>query len=325
MVTDKILIVDALNVFINSFVRNPSMDANGGHVGGSQGFLLSLNKLIRENRPTEVLIVWDGEGGNARRRSLFKDYKSGRKPKLNRQYDFEDVDAQKISMRRQIMFLEKYLSLLPVTAMCVDGCEADDVIAFIARFERDQYDKVIVSTDRDYWQLIDERTIVYSPVKKEYFAAKQLRDHLNVVPENYIFVKSFCGDTSDNIKGIKGIGPKTILKLFPFLAERPVMMSDLIEHAEKNIGSGALYERVLDNRELITRNYKLMQLSHPEMTTSAIASVRHALTKEPVYRPIEMRMALVDDGLQVTAGDFFSNFREQYHRTINSMRSRDSK
>ena len=97
----RYLIIDGLNFFIRSFVVNPSMNLNGDHVGGSLGFLIGLNKLVRENQPTDIVVVWDGEGGSLKRRSMFKDYKAGRKLKVNREYDNEDPDAQIQSFMEQ--------------------------------------------------------------------------------------------------------------------------------------------------------------------------------------------------------------------------------
>ena len=316
---NRILICDGYNVFINSFVVNPTMDRDGEHVGGCMGFLGSLNKLIREIKPSEVIVVWDGEGGSLRRRSLFKDYKAGRRPKLNRQYDFESLDQQKVSFRKQLIQVQRYLSMLPVITIRIDGVEADDVIAYICRFERLNTRKVIVSTDRDFYQLLDENTVMYSPRKKVFFTCDDLKVSVGIIPENYIFMKALVGDGSDNIAGLRGFGEKVTMKLFPFLGEREVTLKEILDYAEKHKADANKYSSVIDNSGLLADNVKLMQLSHPEMSPRTTANVRESVRGvEPVYKPFDMKLSFVGDGVAVKAGDFFTNFKEQYHRAKNA-------
>ena len=79
------MIIDAHNQFMRSYIVDPSTSANGVPIGGVKGFLKILNKLTRLIKPTEIVIVWDGEGGSQKRRSVNKNYKAGRKPpRLNR-------------------------------------------------------------------------------------------------------------------------------------------------------------------------------------------------------------------------------------------------
>ena len=89
--TEKILIIDAMNTFIRNYVMNPSLSATGSPIGGTKGFLMSLQKMAREIKPDNIIVVWDGGGGSAKRRAMVKEYKEGRKPlklsKLNRAYD----------------------------------------------------------------------------------------------------------------------------------------------------------------------------------------------------------------------------------------------
>ena len=83
----KLLIIDAMNAFIRNYVMNPSLAADGSPIGGTKGFLMSLQKMIRDMQPDNVVVVWDGGGGSAKRRTIVKEYKEGRKPlKLNRAY-----------------------------------------------------------------------------------------------------------------------------------------------------------------------------------------------------------------------------------------------
>ena len=89
----KVLIIDALNMFIRNYVVNPTLDRHGNPIGGCIGFLKSLQKVCKKFEPKEVVIVWDGHEGSQRKRSINKDYKEGRKPiRFNRR--LIDLDPQ---------------------------------------------------------------------------------------------------------------------------------------------------------------------------------------------------------------------------------------
>lgn len=310
------LILDALNVFIRSFTVVPTMDSNGNHVGGTTGFLLTLNKLVRETQPDNIFVIWDGEGGSWKRRSIYKDYKAGRKICVNREYDFETPEEHLKSMRRQIGLTKDLLKCLPVTSMTVSGVEADDVIAYLCQFMIPKgEDKIIVSSDKDYYQLLDSHTTIYTPTKKKFYTSDDLQDEMKILPENFIFMKAITGDKSDNIPGIKGIGIKTIIKLFPFLTERPVEIKDIFDHCEQNKTMKNKYEVVLNARKLVIDNINLMQLSSPFMDPNATRTIRNHLTEvSQDYRPTDLRMKLTRDGLQINVSDFFVIFKEQFHR-----------
>lgn len=315
----RYLIIDGLNFFIRSFVVNPSMDVNGNHVGGTLGFLIGLNKLVREQQPTDVVIVWDGEGGSLKRRSMFKDYKAGRSLKVNREYDFENPDAQIESFRDQLKTLDKYLSLMPVSTFKVDGLEADDIIAYLWGYVYDKTDeKVIVSTDKDFYQLLDQKTTVYSPAKKKFFSSSDLVETLGILPENFIYMKALTGDKSDNIDGIKGLGPKTVMKLFPFLSEKFVELDVILDFARENKDVKAKYKTINGAREIVINNVALMQLSSPFMTPQAARSIREKLcTPKSEFKTTNMKLQLHKDGIQMRSADFFVVFKEQSHRTRN--------
>ena len=99
--SDKILIIDAMNTFIRNYVMNPSISSDGSPIGGTKGFLMTVQKLTREINPNKVIVVWDGSGGSAKRRTLAKEYKDGRKPlRLNRAYKGMDALEELTILRR---------------------------------------------------------------------------------------------------------------------------------------------------------------------------------------------------------------------------------
>ena len=111
----KLLIIDALNLFIRNYVVNPSMDRHGNNVGGCIGFIKSLQKITREMQPDEIIIAWDGHGGSQRKKSMNKNYKEGRSPiRFNRRMIALPPKAQEKNKHYQHMMLMEYLNEMPV-------------------------------------------------------------------------------------------------------------------------------------------------------------------------------------------------------------------
>jgi DNA polymerase-1 len=311
MTPTRILIFDGLNTFLRNFVVNPAMDLNGEHIGGLLGMLRSVKLSVRDVKPDLVIVVWDGQGGSLRRRGIRADYKAGRKPRVNREFEHDDPQQALRSIDSQRGRLKGLLNNLGVVQIELDDVEADDVIGYLCKQIYPAVDKVVVSTDQDFWQLVDDRTQVYSPTRKTYFNTAELRKETGVLPENFIYVKALKGDGSDNIKGIKGIGPKTAVKLFPFMGERATDLNEIIEHARANAAKNPKYRVVSENSELLRENVKLMQLSNPTMSETSARVVRCALNVQlPKFVLSEFKLILLRDGIQLTDNDLFPVFRD---------------
>lgn len=308
--TARILLVDGMNLFIRSFCVVPTMDVNGNPVGGITGFLKSLKSLVSECKPTRVVIAWDGEGGSVRRRGIFKEYKEGRKVRLNR-VDGDETSGESFrNMGDQLKTLKGLLDLLGTVQVEASGVEADDVIALICRFIYPDEQKVVVTSDRDMLQLIDAKTIVYSPSKKSFWTKSEMREKIGVLPENFIFVKALMGDGSDNIPGVGGIGEKTAVKLFPFLADRPTNPDEIRQYAETNRENSPKYKCVLDRWDRFLENMKLMQLSNPIISPTAARTVRISTTEQkPKFLFTEFKLRLVREGIQTVEPDMLGVFQ----------------
>ena len=239
----KVLFIDLMNMFVRCFSSIRLSNDDGLHVGGVFGTLNSLQSQIKMHSPDIVSVVWEGKGSSERRRRTLKEYKEGRKFRgLNRQFQYSQED-EKESFARQLQLLKECLDTLPLYQPAVQYLEADDQIAYSCRqlFSKD-YEKVIVSTDRDYFQLVDENTKVYRPVKTkenpkgETINISWMLDEEKVYPVNYALLKAIVGDKSDNINGISGVGEATVKKDFPILNFGIVTLEMLLEYAEDKIG-----------------------------------------------------------------------------------------
>ena len=179
---EKVLIIDGLNTFIRVFSVIPTTNDDGIHIGGIVGFLKSVGYAIKMLGPTRTIIVFDGKGGSNRRRKLYPEYKAKRRTKkirLNRVNDFENIEDERHSMMMQLSRCVEYLETLPVSILSVDSVEADDVIAYIAKQLLPKSKSIIMSTDKDFLQLVSDRISVWSPTKKKLYKP-------DVVKEEYL-------------------------------------------------------------------------------------------------------------------------------------------
>lgn len=266
-----ILIIDGLNTFIRVFSAVPALNDDGMHIGGVTGFLRSVASAIRQHKPTRCIIVFDGKGGSTRRKSLYPNYKANRavKTKFNRYEEFASLQDEQQSMKQQFGRMIEYLQCLPITTMAIDQIEADDAIAYIANeiFTEPDNRVTIVSTDRDFLQLVNERITVWSPVKKIMYTPAVMREEFGLDSKNYLLYRALTGDKSDNIPGVNGVGLKTMLKQFPLMTENAeVSVESFVEYAETVDKKYKIHETVAQNKELIELNYRLMQLKNIDIS-----------------------------------------------------------
>jgi len=245
----RVLIIDGMNNFTRSYVVDPTLDTNGNPIGGLSGFLKILQKNIREVRPDKVIVCWEGPSGSLKRRSINKNYKAGRKaPRLNRQFDLTPKEEKENKIQQHVRLLD-YLELLPVTQLVIDNVEADDLIAWAARAKYfNGWQKVILSNDKDFYQLCDDDTIIVRPVTKEIMNKSRILSDFNIHPDNFGLARAIVGDSSDNIAGVAGVGLPTVAKRLPFLKEdKSFDVSDVIKYCKENVGGVKAYSSIAEN------------------------------------------------------------------------------
>jgi len=279
-----ILLVDGLNTFIRSFMAVPSMNDDGMHTGGIAGFLKSIGYAIKLINPTRVIVVFDGSGGSQKRRKIYPDYKNGRKTKIKFNRTYEELSSSELEQKNlqiELMRLVSYLEVLPVTVMAIDNIEADDTIAYLAEDTFKDSNVTIMSTDKDFLQLASERVKIWSPVKKKIFGCKEIVDEYGITCNNFIFYRVLEGDVSDNIPGIDGVGIKRVLQAYPFLADdKQVTLQEIYNYSENYKSKYKIYERVLDNKLLIERNYELMQLKATSIQSFTQLRIEEIIKKQ---------------------------------------------
>jgi 5'-3' exonuclease len=299
--TDKkrVMIIDGLNLFIRNFIINPSISIHGPPIGGLRGFLQSTQKLIREVKPDMVVVAWDGSGGSRKRRQQNKNYKEGRAPlRINRPNDLTE-EQQKENMQWQTIRLMEYLNELPIIQYRFDEVEADDVIAYLTQINVfDGWEKVVVSSDKDFLQLCDDETILYRPIQNKVHNKLNIIKEFDIHPRNFALARAIAGDASDNLKGVPGAGLKTIAKNLKFLREgKEVSLSDVFDYCEKTTSKSKFLSNVLENKEIVEDNYSLMQLYRPSLSLQCKDKVRYALDNfEYDYNKTEIIKMMIHDG-----------------------------
>ena len=299
---DLVLIIDGLNLFTRHFVAHPALGVNGQHVGGIVGFLYAMIKFAEDFKPTKLVVVWEG-GGSKRKRDIYPDYKQKRRPaKLNRAYDNDLPDTVQ-NRNHQVETLVKILSNTPVIQMYVPDCEADDVIGYITKYKFKDDRKLIVSSDKDFYQLLGHKTIIYSPTWKKLVTHKEVVEKFNISPENFCLAKSVCGDPADNIPGVKGVGFKTLAKRFPaFRSTESINVSDLVEMSEIMVSEGTKIKSIhsiIESRDLILRNWRLIYLDTGNLAPIQIKSIHEIIdTFSPRSNKIMTMKSLISEGIQ---------------------------
>ena len=307
----RVLILDGTNNFYRAFVVDPSMSTNGKPIGGVKGFLKILQKLIREIKPDQVVICWDGAGGSQRRRQMNKNYKGGRKAiRLNRNNSMLTQEEEMENRVDQQIRLVEYINHMPIAQFIFDNVEADDLIS-IANQEYKGWQKVIVSSDKDFFQLLDDETILLRPIQKKIYNKNTLVEEYGIHPTNFALARAIAGDKSDNLPGVPGAGLPTVAKRFPYLAEeKDYTTNDLVStclHEEKPL---KVHERIIENEKLIKENYKIMQLYNPLVSPQNRDKVRHVISNYPKsFSKTEIRKMMLIDGFpELNWGDLFAAF-----------------
>ena len=294
------LIVDGLNLFARHYAAHPAMNTNGEQVGGIVGFFYALIDKVEKFKPDQTIIVWEA-GGSKRKRDLYSDYKRKSRPqRLNRYYD--DIPDTVQNRNFQLKLLISLFKNLPVKQVYVEDCEADDVIGYLCNYKIKDDIKLLISSDHDYYQLINEKTRIWSPTLKKLVNTQKVIERFKIHPNNFCLAKCIVGDPSDNIKGAKGVGFKNLVKYFPkFGNEQDYTLDDLfsdayMKHQEKDLKA---FSSILGSKDLIKRNWRLVLLDMQNLSYVQLAKIDCIIEKDnEKIDKMEMMRLLLKNGIQ---------------------------
>ena len=261
----RVLLIDSMNTFLRSFAMIPAINPQGNHVGGLVGFLKSLGYVIKLIRPTRVILVFDGQGNITNRRNTYAEYKANRQIKRITNFKvFSTLEEESDSISTQMLRLLDYLKCLPVNISIIDKIEADDTIAYLSQKLKD--DVIIYSADQDFLQLVNKRITVYSPIKKKFYRPNDVFEQYGIHPYNFITMKCLMGDKSDNLPGVKGLGPKKLMKYFPEIAgEKLFTLQEAYQKATDKVEEHGIYGNVHLFKSQLEINYELMSLDNIQL------------------------------------------------------------
>ena len=210
-------LIDGSAYIYRAFYALPALNNSKGlQTNAVYGFTTMLLKIIREHRPDGLAVAFD-EKGPTLRHEEFKDYKAQRPPMPD-------------GMKAQIPYIHRVVEALAIPGLRQAGYEADDLIGTLARkAEQAGYDVVIVTGDKDMFQLLTPHVRMYDPVKDKWFGEAECRERFGVEPARVIEIMGLMGDATDNIPGVKGIGEKTAMKLIAQFGS----IDALLEHVDE--------------------------------------------------------------------------------------------
>jgi DNA polymerase-1 len=198
----KLFLIDGNSFCYRAFYAIRALtNSKGRPTNAIYGFVTMLNKIVKENKPDMLAVAFDLKGPTFRHKK-YEDYKIQRKPMPD-------------DLVGQMPYIKRIVAAYNIPIFEVEGYEADDVLATIARrAEEKDVETFIVTGDKDALQIVGSHIKVYSPHKEGliYDAAK-VKEEYGVEPDRMIDIMSLMGDAIDNIPGVKGIGEKTAVEL----------------------------------------------------------------------------------------------------------------
>jgi len=182
-----------------AFIRNPLYNSKGQNTSAIFGTINSFIKLVEDFKPEHIAISFDRREKTFRH-EITDTYKANRPPAPD-------------ELHQQVEPIREFFAAIGLPDISTAGYEADDVIATLAEKYKDRFDIVIVSGDKDFAQLIEEKVTLYDPKKNQSMNEDSIKAKYGISPKQFIDYLSICGDSADNIPGVKGIGPKGASKL----------------------------------------------------------------------------------------------------------------
>jgi len=287
----RTLLVDGDNILKRSFHGAKDIyTTNYGHCGGLYQFFTSTRKQIKEHMINKVVICWDGEGGGTQRHIIDSNYKSNRKTKeWHKKIEMSDAEIRREkqkeeSILKQRKSIQAYAEELFLRQIEVEKIEADDLIASYCLQYNNKEEIYLFSNDRDFAQLLDLNITIIFPNISQPVTRSNYIMHFNHYYSNALVLKIITGDDADNIKGIEGIGEKTLLEHFPELKYKHISVREICKKADE-----INKERVLNKKkplkaleklispegvERLKINFQLVNLREPMLNEQAIEELK---------------------------------------------------
>jgi DNA polymerase-1 len=301
----SVLLVDGDNLLTIGFFGVKNYFYKGSHIGGIYHFINTLRKSFETYHLDKIVVFWDGENGSQSRKKIYHQYKENRRERIKSE---EELNSYSYQRNR----IKQYLEELYVRQGEFEQCETDDCIAFYSQNSPSE-NKIVYSSDGDLTQLVSEKTNIFNPSHGKLYKSGDtiLYEHEEILIENVKLVKMLCGDPSDNISGIKGMGIKRLLSLFPELKTSVLTLEGVVEKTNllfeqdknnklvNNLLTGVTKHGVFGN-EFFEINKSIVSLEKPYLTeeakTTILSLINDNLDHEGRSYKNTMKM-MMEDGL----------------------------
>ncbi len=346
-----IVLFDISNIAYRSFFTTTELNKNGEDIGMIKTSLLTLQSIIKRHSPKKVVIVFDGKGGSKYKKKIFSEYKGQRSfpAKLNVFPGSQDEQEKKSkdNFLWQLKILFELCSYLPVYNAIRAGFEADELVAYLCQVYFKDNKKLIVSNDKDYHQLMNDKCYIYNldlrnVIHYEYLKKKWETENT----KNLTVIRTMVGDASDNIYGIDGLGVKKIKNYFPELFDSGLVlesiddfklylnkkMDDINGLEKKQSKDKTTIQKIkhllnehdgkhTDKKciDILERNYELMQLFNIEMDASDMQFIDRVMNAKIPFDKNEIDKIVKSNCLEEINNSF--TFWETFGREA-SMRNR---
>ena len=331
------LLVDGDSLLKTAYHGAKNLYYKETHIGGIFQFLTMLRKCINEHRYDRVFVFWDGIFSGRLRYDIYKDYKSNRDKDFYTQQPPSEPELY-IQKERVIQYCEE----LFIRQFQDEIIEADDGIAYYCSKIKDDEKIVIVTNDRDMLQLLHERIGVYVINLRKIVTIKNYNENFNHHYSNIKLLKILSGDNSDNIKGIKGVSEKTLIKYFPEFTLQSLTLEDIFSKIEIIQSERKTRLKTLDNiinkvtvgiqgEDIYNINDKIIDLKKPLLTESSKTYLDDLFETpiDPEDRTTKnVIKMMVEDGLTMAipgGRDGYINFLRPFLRIIKKEKSYFSK
>ncbi len=232
----KIFLIDGSAFLYRAFHAIRSLNTSKGHpTNATFGFTRMLLKLIKDNNPEYAVVFFDVKGLTFRH-EMYDQYKANRPP-MPEELAIQIPDIKKIISAFNIPVVEKV------------GFEADDLVGTYSKIaQKKGFEVVMVTGDKDFIQLITDTCVLWDPMKDTIKDRREIKNDMGIEPEQFIDVLGLAGDSSDNIPGVKGVGPKTAIKLIKEFGSIQNIYEDLDSLKPKK----KLYENLSTSKDIVS-------------------------------------------------------------------------
>ena len=331
------LIIDGDSLLKTAYFGAKNLYYKENHIGGIFQFLTMLRKSLNEYRYDKVIVFWDGQFSGRLRYDIYKDYKA------NRDKDFyNETPPSEPELFIQKERVKEYLEELFIRQYMDEVIEADDCIGYYCN-QTNEFEKLVIMTnDRDMLQLLSDKVGVYVLNLRNIVTINNYNQYFNHHYSNVKLLKMISGDASDNIKGIKGISEKTLIKYFPDLLSKSLTLEEIFIKIEDIQSKRKTRLKSLDNiinkvtvgvqgEDIFEVNEKIINLKNPLLTEQS-KNILDELFSSPIdpenrttKNVIKM---MLEDGLTMAipgGRDGYINFLQPFLRIIKKEKSYFSK